>query len=176
MKLALAVLLLTTSALAQDQSAIVAAARGPASVIFDVKNDSSQHTLAQPEAGKALVYIMQENGLYCVPGGWCVMNVGIDGAWVGAFKGKMNGSPLNSYFSAYVEPGEHHACVKARSGKRDVSAFAHFSAEAGQVYYLVIRGSFEGETARYLGIGPLDSDEAKYLIATSPLSVSQPRK
>jgi hypothetical protein len=27
-----------------------------------------------------------------------------------------------------------------------------------------------------LEISPIDSDEAKYLIATSPLSVSQPRK
>jgi hypothetical protein len=27
-----------------------------------------------------------------------------------------------------------------------------------------------------LDIGPIDSDEAKYLIATSPISVSQPKK
>jgi hypothetical protein len=53
--------------------------------------------------------------------------------------------------------------------------FAHFTAEAGKVYFLGIKG-FNSESSRLLDIAPIDSDEAKYLIATSPLSVSQPRK
>ncbi len=50
--------------------------------------------------------------------------------------------------------------------------FAHFSAEAGKVYYF---------RWRYLSIGglllaPVDSDEAKYQIAQFPLSISKPKK
>ncbi len=119
------------------------------------------------------MYIIQENAMACIPGGWCIMKVGMDGAWVGAFK--KTAPVYNSYVPVPVEPGKHHLCVSAQSGKDDMIVFAHFTAEAGKVYFLGIKG-FNSESSRLLDIAPIDSDEAKYLIATSPLSVSQPRK
>lgn len=171
MKLAVVFLLLAAPVLAQNQPATVASACGPKDVIFDVKQDGSQHTLAQPEAGKALVYIIQERGLACNFRGLCIIRIGLDGTWVGAFRD-------NSYFSASVQPGEHHMCanVQTGGGLGELKGFAHFTAEAGKVYYLRMYADRLDNFPAILGISPIDSDEAKYLIATSPLSVSQPKK
>jgi hypothetical protein len=169
MRVTLIALLFAGSAFAQDQSAVAGAACGPQGVSFNVKHDDSPHTLAQPEPGKALIYFIQETGAAnCL--GTCVTKIGLDGAWVGAFK-------HNSYFSVTVDPGEHHACMNLQSstplGK--LVAFVHVTAEAGKVYYLATQAVVKGNTTR-LEIDPIDSDQAKYLIASSPLSVSQPRK
>jgi hypothetical protein len=170
LKLALIFLLLTAPVNAQNQPATVASACGPKDVIFDVKQDGSLHTLAQPEAGKALVYIIQERGIVCGPGP-CITKVGLDGVWVGAFR-------KNSYLFSSVEPGEHHVCanVQAGGGLGELKGLAHFTAEAGKVYYLRVYADRFDNLPAILDIGPIDSDEAKYLIVTSPLSVSQPRK
>ena len=182
MKLAVVLLLLVAPAFGQDQLANVTAACGPKGITFDVHEDNSQHTLAQPAPGKALVYIISQSGLACGGGGWCVMKAGLDGTWVGAFKRKTPSAPAslrtgtyNSYLYVSVEPGEHHACVSAQSGLGDMNALIHFSAEAGKSYYLGITGVYS-ISSRWLTIGPLDTDEARYLIATTPLSVSQLRK
>ncbi len=179
MRVALAVLLLSASAFAQTKPAAVPDACGPKNVFFDVKQDNSQHALVQPEAGKALVYIVDKSGLSCGPDGWCVMRTGMDGAWVGAFKSAVSAvrsrsSTYNSYFYISVEPGEHHVCVDAQSGLGNMIALMHFTAEAGKVYYFGIHGVYSGYS-RFLNIDPLDSDEGKYMIATSPLSVSKPK-
>ncbi|MGA1982727.1 MAG: hypothetical protein ABSG84_09635 [Acidobacteriaceae bacterium] len=169
MKVALAVLFLSVSAVAQA-TAGVADACGPKDVVFDVKQDSSQHALAQPEAGKALVYFIQEGTAVCGSKGHeCVAEIGLDGAWVGAFQ-------HNSYFSVSVGPGEHHACValQGKSALGDRKGLSHFIAEAGKVYYLGMR-ALEVENFLTLNVDPMDSDEGKYLIAISPLSVSQVR-
>jgi hypothetical protein len=174
MKVALAVLFLSVSAVAQA-TAGVADACGPKDVLFDVRQDSSQHALVQPEAGKALVYIVSQSGLACGVGGWCVMRAGLDGTWVGAFLTRVpfrEDDRYNSFLYVSVEPGEHHVCVNARSGQGDMIARSHFTAEPGKVYYLGIQGVYS-LYSRFLNVGPLDSDEAKYLIATSPLSVAQ---
>lgn len=161
--------LLTASAFAQDKPADVNAACGPASVSYAVKQDDSHHALAQPQPGKALIYFIQTNPSSCGLGPACVTKIGLDGSWVGAFKN-------NSYFAVSVDPGEHHACMNIQSstplGKK--VAFAHVTAEAGGVYYMDAKAVMRPGTTR-LQIDPIDSDQAKYLIASSPLSVSQPR-
>jgi hypothetical protein len=50
--------------------------------------------------------------------------------------------------------------------------FAHFTAEAGKVYYFRWRYMSGGN----LLLAPVDRDEAKYQIAMFPLSVSKPKK
>jgi hypothetical protein len=181
MKLALVALLFAGTVFAQDQPPNLTAACGPKGVTFDVKEDSSQHAIAQPAPGKALVYIISKSGLACYSGGWCVMKAALDGAWVGAFKGEppsfgnMGRVTYNSYFYVSVEPGEHHMCVSAQLGKEDLVVLSHFTVEAGKTYFRGIQG-FKSEYSRSIDISPLDSDEARYLIATSPLSVSQPVK
>jgi hypothetical protein len=170
MRVMILVMLLTVSAFAQEQSADVSAACGPQDVDLSVKQDGSQHTLSQPQPGKALIYFIQETGSATCLLGPCVTRIGLDGAWVGAFK-------HNSYFFVSVDPGEHHACMNVQSptplGK--LMAFAQVTAEAGKIYYLGTKASARTSTTR-LEIDPMDSDQAKYLIGSSPLSVSQQKK
>ena len=174
MKSALVLLLLAVSAFAQEQSATVAAAAcGPKDAKIDVKLDESQHTLSQPETGKALVVFIQDIGVVNCLGGCLKTRMGLDGAWVGA-------NQHNSYFSVPVEPGEHHVCASPQSRFAPatsekfasvLAAFAHFTAEAGKIYYFRTR-SFGSPSQQVFDMDAVDSDQAKYLIAYYPLSVS----
>jgi hypothetical protein len=165
--------LCAAQALAQDQAAISAAesACGPAGVHFNVKRDNTQHAIAEPEAGKALVYVIEDMGAISKCLGLCITTrVGLDGAWAGA-----NGH--NSYLFFSVDAGEHHLCVNIQSSY-DVShlvGLAHFTAEAGKIYYFRTR-SLHGGVGPYLELDPIDSDEGHYLIASYPLSISHPHK
>jgi hypothetical protein len=167
MRSALVMMLLAASAFAQNESAIIAAACGPKGATFEVKLDESQHTFAQPEPGKARVYFVQDIGEVSCLGGCLTTKIGLDGAWAGA-------NQHNSYFSVSVEPGEHHVCANQQSHFSRLSqlvAFAHFTAEEGKVYYFRTR-AFGDKTQVLFEIDPIDSDQAKYLIASYPLSVS----
>lgn len=162
MKIFLAGLFFAVSVAAQTHSS-AAAACGPSDITFDVKLDTMHHNLVQPENEKALIYFIQDIGLRSNP--YDVTKVGVDGAWLGANRG-------NSYFSVSVTPGEHHLCIQAQaqhaSGK--VIELAHFTAEAGNVYYFRIR-NFMWEAQRIL-LEPADSDQAQYMINLYPLSTS----
>ncbi|HSZ61772.1 MAG TPA: hypothetical protein VK828_08235 [Terriglobales bacterium] len=159
-------------AFAQDQPLAYPAACGSEKVSFDVKTEQSQPAPAQPDPGKALVYFIQDDG----PLGnhqHSTLRVGLDGAWVGAYK-------HNSYFSVSVGPGEHHVCVNPQPGESGLKALAHFAAEPGKVYYFRTQ-LLAGITTLYptpphLDLDQPDSDQAKYLIASFPVSVSQPKK
>jgi Protein of unknown function (DUF2846) len=128
MRIALFTLLFVASALAQAPQAGSTAACGRNNVSFKVKLDESQHTLAQPDPGKAQVYFFHDAGTG-VTLGYPTVKVAIDGTWVGAQHG-------NSYFPVSVEPGEHHVCVTLQSSLvAQRVELAHFTAEAGKVYY-----------------------------------------
>lgn len=160
------VMLLGASAFAQVSPAAAPAACGPTKVIFNVKLDESQHALAQPEPGKALVYFIQEKGADTFA---VTTPIGLDGAWVGANKN-------NSYFATSVQPGEHHVCASVQSFRGHPVGLVHFTAEAGIIYYFSARVIFGEATNPYLFLGAVDSDQAKYLIASDPLSISNPKK
>jgi hypothetical protein len=175
MKTLFAVLLLTSSAFAQNQppaSNPQAAACGPSDVHFEIKKDPSQH-LAQLEPGKALVYIVQdEDHADCLK---CdtTTRVGMDGSWIGATHG-------DSYFFFSVDPGEHHLCAN-RLPQLGIStkplALFGFTAEAGKAYYFRIHAIYSsGNGATYSDFSAINPDEAKYLISISPYSVSHPKK
>jgi len=170
MRLALAALLfaVSASAFAQTPSSPTASACGAKNVSFEVKLDHTQHTLALPEPGKALVYFVQNLGPHNYIG---VINVGLDGSWVGANKN-------NSYFSVPVEPGEHHVCENVKSHFSSYGRLvelAHFTAEAGKVYYYRAQLSF-GENHPSLLLDLIDSDQGAHLIASYPLSISHSKK
>ncbi len=169
MRNALIVLFLVTSAFAQNQPSVVAPSCGPQDASFDVKLDKSQHTLAQPEPGKARVYFVQDVREVSCIGGCYTSKIGLDGAWAGA-------NQHNSYFSVSVEPGEHHLCSnpQSRFRMRRLVALAHFTAEAGKVYYFRTR-FFEDKLGLLIDLDPVDSDQAQHLIASYPLSVSHPK-
>jgi len=164
MKIALVALLFAASAFAQGPSAVATSACGPKDASFDVKLDKTQHPLAQPDPGKALVYFIQEKGSDAL--------IGLDGAWVGANK-------RSSYFGVSVEPGEHHVCADVHTPRGIPGppvGFLHFTAEEGRVYYFNARVVYGPGAEPYLFLGAVDSDQAKYLIASYPLSVSTPKK
>jgi hypothetical protein len=173
MKTVLILMLLTLSAVAQQEAPAIATACGSKDVKYEARLDESQHTLAQPEAGKALVYFIQDIGVVNCLGACMTTRIGLDGAWVGA-------NQHNSYFSASVEPGEHHVCASPQSRLLPkpsakyagvLVALRHFTAEAGNVYYFRMR-SFGAPNQEIFDLDPIDADQAKYLMAYYPLSVS----
>ena len=137
-------------------------------VNFHVKLDDTQHKLAQPEPGKALVYFIHDAGTPAVFA-YPTTRVGVDGKWAGA-------NHSNSYFSVSVEPGEHHVCADLQTSIYDNrTEFAHFRAEAGKVYYYRTR-LVMSRAVELLELDPIDSDQGRYLISYYPLSISHPRK
>jgi hypothetical protein len=164
MKSALIVLLFAASAFAQKPSTATTSACGPKGASFDVKLDKSQHIQAQPDPAKALVYFIQEKGADALA---VTTKIGIDGAWVGADKN-------SSYFAVSVEPGEHHVCANVQSFRGHPVGLAHFTAEAGKVYYFDGRVVYGGSADLYFFLGAADSDQAGYLIDLLPLSVATP--
>lgn len=171
-------LFLASSAFAQSQpgSAPLASSCGPSETKFDVKLDKTQHSLSQPEPGKAVVYVIEV--FERPPGelGMPTIRVGLDGAWVGANKG-------SSYLSLFVDPGEHHLCTNWQSMLKRLSdqhSLTSFTAEAGKAYFFRVQTHVEsegrGSEIWYIDLQPVNPDEGKYLIASSPLSVSRRAK
>jgi hypothetical protein len=177
MKNALAILLFIVSAcffsvptsaqdLSQlDWSALAAAesACGPYNTKFVVETQGGPHKLQQPDPGKALVYIIEQN-LLGVPD--VTARVGLDSAWVGATRG-------NSYLFFSVDPGEHHLCTDWISGflpNGRIASLAPLMAEAGKTYYFRLRIS------PFFDLDPVNRDQGKLLIASSLLSISHPKK
>lgn len=173
MRIVAALFFFNLAAFAQNPSAVSSAqaACGPAGVRFDVKVDDSRHTVAEPQAGKALVYVIQDIGVVQCVGACITTKVGLDGGWIGA-------NHHNSYFSFAVDPGEHHLCVQWQSHFGYLSAMtglAHFTAESGKIYYFRTRASGD-KTQAFLDLDPIDSDQGRYLVALYPVSVSHPKK
>jgi hypothetical protein len=138
---------------------------------FDVKLDESQHALMPPEPGKARVYFIQDLGRIDCLGACLTTKIGLDGTWIGA-------NQHNSYFSVSVAAGEHHLCANPQSRFAVVNrvvALAHFTAEPGKVYFFRTRTVGDRDNP-FFDLDPLDSDQAEYLIAAFPLSVSQPKR
>jgi hypothetical protein len=157
---------------AQDQTAVAAAeaACGPKDVKFDAKQAPIQHPTPQPETGKALVYLVQDMGeVQCT--GCALTRAGVDGSWLGANQG-------SSYFFFTTQPGEHHLCVNWQSRfqyRARAFAMAKFTAEAGKIYYFRVRFFFE-KTDYSFDLDSVDSDQGKFLVASSAFSASRPKK
>jgi hypothetical protein len=140
------------------------AACGKPSVNFKVKLDESPHTLAPSVPGKAQVYFFQDAGTGNTLG-YPTVKVALDGEWAGANHG-------NSFFSVSVEPGEHHVCITLQSSVvQQRVELAHFTAEPEKNYYYRTR-LILSRSVELLELTPIDSDQAKYLVASFPLSTS----
>jgi hypothetical protein len=162
-------LLLSSPLFSQDQLVSVPPACGDLSVSMAVNLDPSQHTIQQPEPGKALIYFIQDTGKMATLG-YPTTKIGIDGKWAGANK-------KDSYFAVAVEPGEHHLCAAIQSSfvLNDLE-FAHLTAEAGKTYYFRTRIFFAEKSEEYISLAPADIDEARYLIKSYPLATAHARK
>lgn len=149
---------------------------GPSKTKFDVTLNGSQAVPARAEVGKALIYVIEV--FRRPPGeiGAPTIRVGLDGAWVGANHG-------TSYLSFTVNPGEHHLCTNWQSVFKRLSdqhSLTSFTAEAGKTYFFRVQTHVEsegrGSEVWYIDLQPINPDEGKYLIASSPLSVSQAKR
>jgi hypothetical protein len=165
MKTLVAVMWFAVYGLAQQSSAPPAfhEACGPLQVNFETSISSSQPP-SQPEPGKALVYVAQE-----LP--TITLRIGVDGAWMGATHG-------HSHLVFSVDPGEHHICVRWQSHRGDLSgmaSFVHLNAEPGKIYYFRAR-IYGFVPPEYLDLDPLDPDEGRYLVASSPLISAHEKK
>lgn len=173
MKTLFAIVLFVAPLFAQDQAAAARAAAGcgPNEVKFTVKTDKDQHPTAQPEVGKAIVYVFGGESIdlhgLVIGRDFVTTRWGLDGVWVGA-------GYRNSYFFFSVDPGDHHLCAGRQAFSKPSTALS-FTAEAGKTYYFRTRtrhtdhNSSSGETE----LEPVDPAAAQLLIADSPSTVFQ---
>lgn len=147
---------------------------GDTAVKFDVDTNRSQHPVAKPDSGKALVYFLQDDNFF-ESRPRPTTRFGLNGSWVGA-------TQSNSYFYTAVDPGEHHICagwqswVGAGMGKQ--AAAAHFIAEEGKSYFFIVRNRWlrQLSSSAEMRLEPLDSDEAQLLMTKFGFSSSRVRK
>jgi len=169
-------LLVTAPAFGQNQAADLrtAAGCGPAKAQFDVKTDKKQHAVTQPESGKALVYVIEEekSDPQYMQIGHVTTRVGLDGNWVGANHGE-------SYMSFAVEPGDHRLCSDVQSifASKNLSEAADLTAEAGKTYYYRVEVWVgDHEHPPQLWVKAVDDAEGLLLISKLALSTSKVKK
>jgi uncharacterized protein DUF2846 len=175
MKAALVIFLLMSYGLAQNNTTSIAQAPGcgPTEAKFAVKTDKGQHPITQPNDGKAMVYFVEDDSHFeSLPKP--TTRIGVDGSWVGANHG-------NSYFYFSVDPGPHHLCASWQStvvlGAGRKAAAAHFTAEAGGVYYFRVKNSWLREHGvADIELVPLDGDEGQLLASKFAFSTFQPKE
>jgi len=177
LRTALIALLFASPAFAQDSTVnpLAAAGCGANEIHFDVKTDKRQHPTAQPDAGKALVYVIGAawSDYVAVHVGTPPTRFGIDGTWVGA-----NG--YRSYFFFPVEPGDHRLCTSVQSKIERVvkssTAATSFTAEAGKTYYFRTKTPEQTNSSEGIKLVPVDAAEAQVLIASTAFSTSRLKK
>ena len=128
---------------------------------FDVQKVKGEKP--KPAApGKAMVIVIQDDSEFSAiskP----TARIGVDGHWVGATHG-------NSFLGFEVDPGVHHLCSSwqpmHRAGKVGMAA-AHFTAQAGEIYYFEVKDEYMMGDAGYMlstQLTPMDSDEGNLVI------------
>jgi hypothetical protein len=130
---------------------------------FAVKVDKSKHPLAEPESGKAMVYVFEDD---LTQGGLPPTRVGLDGKWVG---GNVSGSYL--FFS--VTPAVHRLCSNDQNHPKQGAAL-DFTAEAGKAYFFRIKIGSPSEQAFKLDEVP--EAEGHFLIASHGVSTSSEKE
>jgi hypothetical protein len=174
--LALGLMMVLLPVLAQNSAdaAIGLSGCGPINVRFEVKIDvkaSSGNHPVQPEPGKALVFFVEED-----------INLNLV---THTTRGDVDGQPMganygSSYFYFSVDPGVHHLCATTQFGtsaEDSETAVAHFTAEAGGIYYFEMKNLSWIQSAEHdASLFPLDSDEGKLLTGTLPLALSRRKK
>ena len=177
LKVALLALFLASPVVAQDsaQAALGAAGCGPNDVHFDVKTDKKQHPTAQPDNGKALVYVIGDSWFdhAAIHIGTPPMRFGVDGTWVGA-----NG--YRSYFFFPVDAGDHHLCTnmqaKFEGQVKSSTAAISFTAEPGQTYYFRTVTPESAGTTDKIKLVRVDPAEAQVLISATSFSTFHVKK
>jgi hypothetical protein len=156
------------SSVAFGQDAAMAAATAACGSKEDkmrMSSENAKNVLTQPEPGKALVYVIEDDGVANrILGGNITWRIGMDGSWLGAMN---RHSP---YIAFSVAPGEHHLCANWQSSLgylAKATSVAHLDAEAEKTYYFRVR-EWESQTVVFIDLAAVDGDQAKLLIALQP--------
>ena len=151
-----------------SQGAAVAAATtacGPSDDHLKANSENAKDLVTQPEPGKALVYVIEDDGVANhIIGGNITWRVGLDGSWVAAL------NRHNPYTTFSVTPGEHHLCVNWQSSLdflAKATNLAHLNVEADKTYYYRVR-KWSSQTEVFVDLSPVDSDQARLLLALQP--------
>lgn len=132
---------------------------GADTIHFSVKMDKNRHTVAEPESGKALVYVFEED---LTGGGLPTTRIGVDGKWVG-------GNVPESYLFFPAAPGVHRLCSNCQ-GWPKLGAAVDFTAEEGKSYFFRVKISSSGNDA--FAVEQVPEAEGHFLIASHGLSTS----
>ena len=144
---------------ASADAAWVRAGCGSDSIHFDVKLDKKQHPTPQPDAGKAVVYVFEDDQ---TRGSFPTTRVGVDGKWMGA-------NLPESYFFFSVDPGAHHLCSNWQGSK--IGDALDFTAQAGKTYYF--RARIKSMFGNAFELEQLSNAEGQVFLATHSLSISE---
>jgi hypothetical protein len=142
---------------------------GPAQESFSVTAINGAHPTAQPDPGKALIYVFQDDtGVEYHPRP--TTRIGMDGKWVGA-------THSNTYLYSAVDPGEHHLCVRWQGiGMSSKVVALHLTAVDGHSYYFRVKDTWTRNQGKQIEFTPIDSDEGQLLASKAALSTSLPKK
>jgi hypothetical protein len=172
----LLILVCTVPLLAQTQTTDprTAAGCGPLHSEFSVKVDKSDHSLLQPDPGKALVYVLvDERPDTGIKIGDVTTRVGLDGSWVAA-----NYGPSYAVFA--VAPGDHRICVDWQSSfgmRNKLNAAVNLSAQAGQTYfYRTLLSIATTNTSPGLWLEAVDPAEGQLLLSKTGKSAWKEKK
>jgi hypothetical protein len=158
----------------ESETGTGAIACGPEKTLLKIGTEKNQHPLSEPDAGQALIYVIQQDEFRVIMMGKFPTRFGLDGEWIG-------GNESESYFSSSVAPGLHHLCadweIAFAHHVRPVS-LAKFQAKAGETYYFrsrVVFASMNGEGERSITLEPITESQGKELIAKTALSITKSR-
>jgi len=155
--------LCSVAAFGQEAGGAAMAACGPKGDHVKVNPDTGRDPSAQPEPGKALVYVIEDDGVMNnILGAGITLRAGLDGAWVGAV------NHHNPFLVFSVTPGERHLCVNWQSGiesRSRATGLAHIEAQPNRVYYFRVR-QWDTRSAVYIDFDPIDSDMGTFLLAS----------
>jgi hypothetical protein len=150
---------------------------GNETIHFIVTTSGNQPLPESPPPGKAqVIFIETIDRDFCLGCSDITTRVGIDGAWVGANKGK-------SHFSYNVEPGKHRICADWQRILFGQVSVDSFTAQPGKSYYFMVRvtnrthktGDQDRNDERVRLI-PLGEAEGRRLVSQSDLSLAELHK
>jgi Protein of unknown function (DUF2846) len=147
---------------------------GPANVNFNVTSPNDVAPAPTPQAGKALVYVVQQmENNPDLSADEAITRVGVDGNWMGANHG-------NTYLYFQLAPGSHSVCVDWQStlmARATLAAAANLNADAGDVYYFEVRTHDPTkDDAGYVKLRLVDSAEGQLLLGSSARVTSTAKK
>jgi len=162
---------LTASMHGQQAPDPVSVACGPTKMDYSVRKEPIPSIPAPIPAGQALVYIVES--MPEVPFVTKKVNIGSDGAWLGA-------TDANTYVSFYVTPGVHHLCAVYQGhalgmDKEGLTLLLRLNAQAGQTYYVNYHGMFLKDSPSIAFFNFVDEDEGQLLLQRSQHVISVPK-